>query len=334
MGRLGLGRRLRLSYYYSGDYGVGLDLGAIMPIRSTIRPIPIRDPSTGKLALVIEPIGADFMSKLAFPALLLLVTSALAFQTPATSSDTPAAKSVPRPPVPKLTPPPVSSRMANADDVRRQLGLIPAYEKVTGVESIKVAILDYGFAGIEPRRRYLPENTVVVENYDPEWVQRNKLGDPNFKKPFAPMNTHGRVMAEIIWGVTGFQPQGPRFYLLNANGPTMLRRAVRYAIDAKVDIILFSNVFEGGGHDDGRGPINRIVAEALAADIMWINAAGNYGGHVFNGHVRVGNDGYLQLSRGLIRPPCAFAIARQNTITITLTWNDYRDQEDAGTQGP
>ncbi|CAN5275189.1 hypothetical protein BH10PLA2_BH10PLA2_16990 [soil metagenome] len=227
---------------------------------------------------------------------------------------------------------PIASRLANAAEARQRLGLIPAYEKIAGVEAIKIAILDYGFDGIESSKRYLPENVVVVENYDPAWIQRWKLGDPEFKKPFAPMNAHGRTMAEIVWAITGFLPQGPRFYLLNANGPTMLRRAVRYAIDAKVDIILFSNVFEGGGHGDGRGPINRIVAEALAADILWINAAGNYGGDVYNNRILIRPDGYVQLGKGTDPTALRFRnLLDENTITVTLTWNDYRDQEDAGT---
>ncbi len=286
------------------------------------------------------------MGKLASLGLLLLVTSAFAFQSP-TPPRLPRTSPIapgPRPNLPPSTPirspapVPISptrtiaSRLANATEVRQGLGLVPAYERVPGVEAIKIAILDYGFDGIESTRHYLPENMVVVENYDPAWVKRNQLGDPEFKKPFAPMNAHGRIMAEIVWGVTGFLPRGPQFYLLNANGPTMLRRAVRYAIDAHVDIILFSNVFEGGGHGDGRGPINRIVADALAADIIWINAAGNYGGHVYNSRIVVRPDGYLQLNKG--NDPTALRFRNlmdENTITITLTWNDYRDQEDAGT---
>jgi hypothetical protein len=88
-------------------------------------------------------------------------------------------------------------------------------------------------------------------------------------------------MAQIIWAVTGSNPKGPQFFLLNANGPTMLRRAVRFAIEQNVDIILFSASFEGGGNGDGRGSINRIVSEALSEGIIWINAAGNYGRRVF-----------------------------------------------------
>jgi hypothetical protein len=216
--------------------------------------------------------------------------------------------------------------------VRQHLGLAPAYDNLPGIENIKVAVLDYGFDGIAGPRRYLPEDTVVVEHYDPDFIRRFKLGDPDYRKPFAPLNAHGRTMAQIIWAVTGSHPRGPKFYLLNANGPTMLRRAVRYAIENKVDIILFSNTFEGGGNGDGRGAINRVVAEALAEDIIWINAAGNYGSHVYNGPVDILPSGYLKLGTGSEQTTLRFRnLLDENTVTITLTWNDYREKEDAGT---
>ena len=171
--------------------------------------------------------------------------------------------------------------------MRKRLGIVPEYAKVRGVESLKIAVLDYGFAGIDSGRRYLPEGTALVEHYDPDFIRRFKLGDPDYRKPLDAANAHGRLMAQIVWAVTGSDPKGPQFYLLNANGPTMLRRAVRYAIEKKVDVILFSGVFEGAGNGDGRGPINRIVGDALAAGIIWINAAGNYGHCVYNGPVRI-----------------------------------------------
>jgi hypothetical protein len=225
-----------------------------------------------------------------------------------------------------------AARLANADQVRKQFGLVPEYDNVAGLNSLKIAILDYGFDGLGGNRQYLPENTVVVEHYDPALIQRFHLGDPEYRKSFAPGNSHGRTMAQIIWAVTGFSPQGPKFYLLNANGPTMLRRAVRYAIEAKVDIILFSGIFEGGGNGDGRGAINRIVADALAANIIWINAAGNYGNHVYNGSVDIQPDGYLRLGNRSDATALRFRnLLDENTVTVTLTWNDYHDTEDAGT---
>jgi hypothetical protein len=240
---------------------------------------------------------------------------------------------VPTPPSPRQPRPVSAARLANAEEARQHLGLTPAYDNLPAIENLKVAVLDYGFDGSTGPRRYLPEDTVVVEHYDPEFVRRFHLGDPDYRKPFVPLNAHGRTMAQIIWAVTGFHPHGPKFYLLNANGPTMLRRAVRYAIENKVDVILFSNTFEGGGNGDGRGPINRVVADALAADIIWINAAGNYGGHVYNGPVNILPSGYLRLGSGNEQTSLRFRnLLDENTVTITLTWNDYREQEYAGTE--
>src|SRR3954469_15570314 len=225
-----------------------------------------------------------------------------------------------------------AARLIDAQGLRKRLGLVPEYESFAGIETVKIAVLDHGFDGVGGGRAYLPGSAVVVEHYDPDFVRRHGLGDPEYRKALEPLNRHGRVMAQIVWAVTGSHPGGPKFYLLNANGPTMLRRAVRFAIDQRVDIILFSGSFEGGGNGDGRGFINRVVDDALGADILWVNAAGNRGRRVYNGPVRVLSDGYLRL-----RDRSDVAALRfrnrvdENAVTVTLTWNDYRDAEDAGT---
>ena len=217
-------------------------------------------------------------------------------------------------------------------DMRKQLGLVPEYENVREVERVKIAVLDHGFDGVDGTRPYLPAGTVVVEHYDPEFVRRHGLGDPEFRKGFAPGNKHGRVMAQIVWAVAGQNPRGPQFYLLNANGPTMLRRAVQTAIDRKVDLILFSSTIDGGGNGDGRGPINRIVQSATGAGIIWVNAAGNQGRRVYRGPVDVLTNGYVRLGPDRDAGGLRFRnMVDDNTVTVTLTWNDYQDAEDAGT---
>ncbi|MFO0822020.1 MAG: S8 family serine peptidase [Gemmataceae bacterium] len=223
------------------------------------------------------------------------------------------------------------ARVLKPDDARRKLGLLPSYAAVPGLKSIKVAVLDSGFDGLDGKRPYLPANAVVVEDYDPAFIKRFALGDPEFRKPLLPGNSHGRLMAQIVWATTGNAPEGPQFFLLNANGPTMFRRAVRYAIEQKVDVILFSGTFEGAGNFDGRGPINVAVDAAVAAGIIWVNAAGNCGGMAYNGRVDVGPNGFLRF--GGTQSALRFRNRLdENALTLTLTWNDYQDTEDAGTE--
>lgn len=224
------------------------------------------------------------------------------------------------------------ARLANIELARQKIGLTTEYTNISGIDNVKIAVLDYGFDGVDGKRPYLPLNTVVVEHYNRAFIAKHNLGDPDYNKPFAPGNTHGRSMAQIVWGLTGHRPEGPKFYLLNANGPTLFRRAVKYAMEEHVDIILFSGVFEGAGNGDGRGFLNRAVSEALASGIIWINAAGNYGRRTYEGAITPTANGDLRFAG---RPdPTALRFRNrldENSVTITLTWNDYREVEDAGT---
>jgi hypothetical protein len=236
--------------------------------------------------------------------------------------------------LPAAAPPrqPAAARVMNPDDARRRLGLLPDYVTVPGIRNVKVAVLDSGFDGVDGKRPYLPPGTLVIEHYGAEFVKKFNLGDPDFTRPLVPGNSHGRLLAQIAWATTGGSLDGPQFYLMNANGPTMFRRAVRMAIELNVDVILFGGTFEGAGNYDGRGPINLAVDDAVAAGIIWVNAAGNTGGAVYNGPVDVGPDGFLRF--GLAKATALRFRNRldENSVTLTLTWNDYRDAEDAGTE--
>ena len=229
-------------------------------------------------------------------------------------------------------PPPTVARVVGPDDARRRLGLLPAYAAVPGIKNVKVAVLDSGFDGIDGKRPYLPAGTVVVEHYAADFVRKFGLGDPDFRKPFRPGDAHGRQLAQLVWAATGNSPDGPQFYLLNANGPTLFRRAVRTAVELKVDVVLFAGTFEGAGNYDGRGPVNAAVDEAVAAGIIWVNAAGNNGGAVYNGPVDVGPGGYVRFGPAALTALRLRSRVDENAATLTLTWNDYRDAEDAGTE--
>src|SRR5436305_271777 len=97
-----------------------------------------------------------------------------------------------QPPPPEPLPALSAARLDRVAEVRRALGLSPGYDTVRDLSRVKIAILDYGFDGIDGRRPYLPADTVVVEHYDPEFVRRWNLGDPDFKKGFEAGNVHGR----------------------------------------------------------------------------------------------------------------------------------------------
>ncbi|WP_020471345.1 S8 family serine peptidase [Zavarzinella formosa] len=224
-----------------------------------------------------------------------------------------------------------SARLINAGEVRTRLGLPAQAPSKPNLANVKIAVLDFGFEGCDPKKLGFPAGSTIVENYSPEWIKANNLGDPDYQKGFEAGNSHGRLMAQAAWAVAGNSQQGPVFLLLNANGPTLFRRAVRHAIEQGVQIILFSAHFEGGGNFDGHGSINAIVDEAVRAGIIWINAAGNHHGRVYNGPITPGADGFLQF--GPTKKSGLQFINRldENTHNIILTWNDYSEQEDAGT---
>lgn len=59
----------------------------------------------------------------------------------------------------KLEPAMGAAQLADATSVQKRLGVVPDYEGRADVESIKVAVLDYGFEGVGKGRSYLPAST-------------------------------------------------------------------------------------------------------------------------------------------------------------------------------
>jgi hypothetical protein len=130
---------------------------------------------------------------------------------------------------------------------------------------------------------------------------------------------HGRLMAQSAWAVTGNNPFGPRFLLLNANTMTMFKCATRYLAEIeKVDIALFSQNFPYGNFD-GTGFINEYVNRVTALGTIWINAAGNYGGKVYTGPVEDGKNLQVRITND------------QTPVDITLAWSGMSNDQTIGT---
>jgi len=122
-----------------------------------------------------------------------------------------------------------ATELEQIQEIRKFFGL-DQYSYQPNLSQIKIAVIDNGFEGYDAAKKQLPDSTEVVSAYPKEMISKYNLGDPDYVQ--APIPTeHGKTMAQIIWGITGANPQGPKFYLLNANGITNFRRAVRYAIE-------------------------------------------------------------------------------------------------------
>ena len=224
------------------------------------------------------------------------------------------------------------SRLSDADKIRAFFGVSPRYDQIVGLENVKVAVLDNSFEGFDAHKDTLPDSTTLVEKYDSDFITRHHLGDPKQVIGFT-TGDHGRRMAQIVWGVSGNKPHGPHLYLLNSNGITNFRRAVAYAIEQKVDIILYSQNWECCGNFDGGGFINQIVKQATDAGIIFVVAGGDYGGMVYNGPVRLGPD-HKQVfdTKDGQQDGLRFqSHLDENPFKITLTWNAFTDDETAGT---
>ena len=122
----------------------------------------------------------------------------------------------------------------------------------------------------------------------------------------------------------------PDIFLLNANGITNFRRAVFYALDKDVDVILYAQNWEFGGNYDGEGFINKIVSEITAYKAIWVNAAGNYGSMVWNGSYKKTDATDIYHEKG---SRLNFEVKFDATpVTVTVAWNDFQDFENHQTQ--
>lgn len=204
------------------------------------------------------------------------------------------------------------TELLDRDALRKKFGF-HAYVAPEKLKNVKVAILDNGFQGYDAAKDMLPKSTELVTNLT--------------SVAPAPSN-HGLGMAQILWALTGRNAEGPKFYLVNTNGFSNLKAAVKYVIDNKIDVVLYSQVWPFGSNFDGTGFINALVTQAINAGTLWINAAGNNGGMVYNGQVegqRTSGSAWLSFNgRDHLRIENRLD---ENNITVALSWTDFTDSE-------
>jgi hypothetical protein len=192
------------------------------------------------------------------------------------------------------------------------------------VRAVKVAVFDKGFTGYKSEiGRSLPAKTFYVPG--------------PVTAPDDLQTEHGFRMAQILTALATNNMQKPaviqELYLYNVFGYSNFKAAVDDAIARHIDVISYSEVWEYGGNNDGQGFINKQVSRATAAGITWVNAAGNFNLTTYNGAITTLADDWVQLpdQNNALELRCEKNNAGKCGVRIVLSWNDFKNDVDPGT---
>lgn len=212
------------------------------------------------------------------------------------------------------------------EDIEADLGAVGnlrAIVRATGVDrlqtrgyrgqNLKIAVFDNGYTGLNHSSgKRLPPDLKVMP------APGNEMAD----------TTHGTKMAEIAYAVATGSPHwapeisGPQMLLYNTNGFTNLKAAVDDAVNARVDIILYAQVWEYGDNDGTDGFVNEAIRKATEAGILWVNASGNFGLTTFRAPLELVEGGKVKLpwEERYLR---LYVTAPVSPARIVLSWNDF-----------
>lgn len=216
------------------------------------------------------------------------------------------------------------SPFRNLDNLKRQLGFDRYYDIQNNKRPLRIAVLDKGFDGYATEiGRTLPAGT--------RYVPGPVTAPPEVKVE------HGFRMAQILTALMTDDLRAtqwaPQLTLYNVFGFSNFKAAVDDLIAKKVDLVLYSEVWEYGGNFDGKGFINAQVNRATAAGVIWVNAAGNFGLTTYNGRIRTLDDNWVELPdrNHALALKCEENQMGKCPVKIVLSWNDFKDNIDVGT---
>lgn len=221
-----------------------------------------------------------------------------------------------------------STALADAVPLRSLKPLIDAWggpqisARVPRGKVLRVAVLDKGFLGFEKEiGRTLPSGT----RYMP-----GPVAAPDDAK-----TEHGLRMAQLLTDVATDGMTSPRLdlRLYNVFGFTNFTAAITDLIAWKADLVLYSEVWEFGGNFDGRGFINAEVSRAAKAGILWVNAAGNFALGTYNSSIQTSQDDWVVLpdQNKSLAVRCVAAEGKTCSLKAVLSWNDFKDDSNLGT---
>lgn len=217
------------------------------------------------------------------------------------------------------------SPFLNIKDIIQQLGFESFYS-VPPIRQLSVAVLDQGFYDYEKEiGRTLPAGTQY---------HKGLVSSPPDSK-----NEHGKVMAQILTALMSnngaYEKMLPELHLYNVYGYTNFKNAISDIIARKIDIVLYSEVWEYGSNWDGKGFFNEEVSRATNEGVIWINAAGNFANRTYNSSIVSDEESWVRLpdeNKSLAIKCDIKAKDGKCSLRIGLSWSDFSDDVNTGTE--
>jgi len=172
-------------------------------------------------------------------------------------------------------------------------------------QGAKIAVIDLGFAGL---------STAQSRGELPTSVQTFDFTGTGLQNT----TSHGTAVAEIIYDMA----PDAQLYLMKIADEVDLENAVDTAIQQGVRIINHSVAWFNTNFYDGTGPIDAAVQRAQAANILWVNSAGNYGQRHWQGFALDSNgNGFVEFASG--REGLQLTGQAGEMVNVFLTWQDW-----------
>ncbi len=210
----------------------------------------------------------------------------------------------------------------NQRDIVERLGLTPYFASAAPTRLVRIAVLDNGFKGYQEALGHsLPANTVYHAG------------------PIAPPaneEQHGLFMAEIISEALTNGHTSDKFpfelHLYSAFGYSNFAAAIDDVIQKKIDVVLYSQVWEYGGNGFGQGFIDQLVTKAAQSGVIWINAAGNFAQDTFIAPINRGADDWATLPgpNSSVQVRCLTNSTGKCQLRAVLAWNDFQNDVNLG----
>lgn len=206
---------------------------------------------------------------------------------------------------------------------------VKQFENLPFSRPVKVAILDNGFDDWEKEKgKRLP--TLKVDYEDGPVTKAND-------RKRTPM--HGTLMAILLAGLIEKSGVVPNYELrlINSSGIQKFEAAVDLVIREKFDIVLYAQTWELDDSENQDGYINKIVNRAVSSGIVWINAAGAFRKSTYSSHLEFEGDRVIFKNRSgknstELTLRCLASPSEKCPLSLTLTWNQFKDRPNAGSE--